>query len=88
MLEFIFKHSIEGIVITDDKANIINVNPAFTEITGYTREEVLGKNPNILKSDKHTQDFYRQMWDDLLTKGSWEGEIWNRRKNGEVYPEF
>ncbi len=88
LLEFIFKHSIEGIVITDDKANIINVNPAFTEITGYTREEVLGKNPNILKSDKHTQDFYRQMWDDLLTKGSWEGEIWNRRKNGEVYPEF
>ncbi len=84
----IFKHSIEGIVITDAEGRIDSVNPAFTQITGYREEEVLGKNPRILKSHNHGADYYRQMWGRLKKKGYWSGEIWNRRKNGEVYPEL
>ena len=86
--ENIFQNSIEGIVITDGKGDIESVNPAFTEITEYTEEEVLGKNPRILKSHMQDSEFYKSMWDQLLKKGFWEGEIWNRKKNGTVYPEF
>ena len=78
----------EGIVITDSEASIQSVNRAFTEMTGYEPGEVIGLNPRILKSGKHDRSFYENMWSDLLSKGSWEGEIWNRRKDGRAYPEL
>ncbi|MCU7933187.1 MAG: EAL domain-containing protein [Candidatus Thiodiazotropha sp. (ex Codakia rugifera)] len=84
----VFTHAREGITITDADANIIDVNSAFTQITGYSREEVLGKNPRILKSGRQMAEFYNVMWNSLIAKGQWYGEIWNRRKNGEVYAEF
>ena len=83
----VFTHAREGIVITDRKADIVEVNQAFTDITGYTREDVLGKNPRILKSDRQDKEFYTTLWHDLQTKGHWDGEIWNRHKDGRVYPE-
>jgi len=78
----------EAILITDANANIIRVNRAFTEITGYEPEEVLGKNPRILSSGRQGKDFYGEMWQQLLTDGTWSGEIWDRRKNGHVYPKW
>lgn len=78
----------EGKVITDTENNILKVNHAFTKITGYVAEEVIGKNPKILKSGRQDKHFYAAMWDCLNTTGTWKGEIWNRRKNGEVYPEY
>ncbi len=83
----VFDNSIEGITITDAHGDIQSVNKAFTQITGYSQEEVIGKKPSILKSDRHDQAFYQAMWSLLRETGKWEGEIWNRRKNGEVYPE-
>jgi len=84
----VFDSSSEGITITDAQGIIQSVNRAFTHITGYSAEEAVGKNPSILKSDRHDAEFYKNMWSTLLNKGRWEGEIWNRRKNGEVYPEW
>ena len=83
----VFQQGSEGIVITDHDNRIISVNRAFEAITGYTEAEVLGKNPSLLKSDKQTVEFYTRMWEELLTKGRWEGELWNRRKDGVVYPQ-
>lgn len=77
----------EGILITDQNNRILDVNPAFTEITGYQRDEVLGKNPTILSSGQHDPKFYMDMWQSIQTTGEWRGEIWNRRKNEEIYPE-
>lgn len=82
----VFENSNEGIVITDSDANIIRANNAFLDITGYSRPEVIGKNPRIIKSNKHDGKFYKAMWATLLTRGYWKEEIWNRRKNGEIYP--
>lgn len=76
----------EAIMITDAHANIIRVNQAFLNITGYSSEEVLGKNPRILASGRHDKAFYRAMWKQLLDTGSWTGEIWDRRKSGQIYP--
>ncbi len=87
MVSSVFHHADEGIVITDTNAKILEVNPAFTIITGYEREEVLGKNPNILRSGKHDREFYEGMWHKIIEEGHWTGEIWNKRKNGEIYPE-
>jgi diguanylate cyclase (GGDEF)-like protein/PAS domain S-box-containing protein len=84
----VFTYAREGIVITDADGNIVEVNAAFTRITGYERQEVLGKNPRILKSSYQNQEFYQRMWASLNTLGHWEGEIWNRRKNGEVFAEL
>ncbi len=84
----VFANSIEGIVVTDAEGTIVQVNPAFTAITGYAPEEAIGNNPRILKSDKHPAEFYAEMWQQLLDAGQWAGEIWNRRKNGEAYPEW
>jgi|GEM_PF-2702276 len=84
----VFEKSREGITITDAHGNIITVNRAFTEITGYRPEEVLGKNPRILSSGRQDRAYYRQMWETLRTEGHWRGDIWNRRKSGEVYPEI
>ncbi len=84
----VFSHAREGITITAADGTIIDVNEAFTRITGYSREEALGKNPRIIKSSHHEPEFYAAMWRDLLDNGYWNGEIWNRRKNGELYPEL
>lgn len=78
----------DAILITDVDANIIRVNRAFSEVTGYTTEEVQGKNPRFMASGKHDRNFYIEMWQDLLHAGSWAGEIWDRRKNGELFPKW
>jgi diguanylate cyclase (GGDEF)-like protein/PAS domain S-box-containing protein len=74
-------------MMTDAWANIVAANPAFERITGYTEAEVIGCNPRLLRSGRHDGAFFRQMWDTLATHGQWRGEIWNRRKNGDIYPE-
>ena len=81
----VFTHAHEGITITDAAGTIIDVNDTFTRITGFTREEAMGQNPRILKSGRHTPEFYAAMWQALISKGQWSGEIWNRHKNGEIY---
>lgn len=84
----VFSDTHEGIIITDADKIIVDVNPAFTDITGYSREEVIGKKPNILSSGKHQPQFYSMMWQQITEQGYWQGEIWNRRKNGEIYAEL
>ena len=84
----LFENSGEAIIITDADRRILMVNPAFEHITQYSMEEVAGKNPKLLSSGKQTPEFYRQMWASIETMGHWSGEIWNRRKNGDVYPEW
>lgn len=84
----VFRDAHEGITITDANHIIVDVNPAFCEITGYSRKEVIGQNPRILKSGKQGPEFYKKMWQSINDSGHWQGEIWNRRKNGEVYPEL
>ena len=78
----------EGVAITDAMGNLTSVNPAFEQITGYSESDILGKNPRLLKSGRHDDDFYREMWSTLKQAGHWRGEIWNRRKNGEIFPEW
>jgi len=75
----------EGIIITDPDANIVRVNQACTQITGYDADELIGHNPRLLQSGRQSPDFYTRMWDSLIRTGRWSGEIWNRRKNGEIY---
>ena len=77
----------EGMMVTDADGSILRVNQAFTRITGYGAEEVIGKNPRILSSGHHDAYFYEEMWERIKRTGEWEGEIWNRRKNGDAYPE-
>ncbi len=77
----------DGVIVTDAQARILRVNRAFTEITGYSAEEVIGKQPDMLHSGRQDAAFYTAMWDTILGTGHWSGEVWNRRKNGEVYPE-
>jgi diguanylate cyclase (GGDEF)-like protein/PAS domain S-box-containing protein len=77
----------EGMVITDIAGTILRVNSAYTAITGYTSAEVIGKNPRIMQSGRHDKNFYDAMWKTVLNKGSWEGEVWNKRKNAEIFPE-
>lgn len=84
----VFESSIQGIIITDGQVRIQKVNPAFSAITGYSPQEVIGKNPRILKSHRHDEEFYKKMWDSIERTGKWQGEIWNRRKNNETYPEL
>ncbi|WP_240481803.1 ATP-binding protein [Dechloromonas denitrificans] len=85
--EMAFGAMAEGAVITDAEGTILWVNDAFCTIFGFRRDEVIGQNPRILKSGLHDQDFYRQLWHNLTQNGHWRGEIWNRRKNGEIFPE-
>lgn len=84
----VFMYSPLAILVTDAERNIVITNPAFTEITGYAYTEVLGRNPRILSSGKMDSSFYRHMWDIISEIGRWSGEIWNRRKNGELYLEW
>jgi len=84
----IFAETGEGILVTDASGTIQDVNPAFSNITGYSRSEIIGKNPNILKSGRQSDDFYISMWQRIRERGSWQGEIWNCRKDGEIYAEM
>ncbi|MDX1353340.1 MAG: PAS domain S-box protein, partial [Thiomicrorhabdus sp.] len=84
----VYNNTTEGIVVTDKQGQIIDVNSAFCNITGYSKQEVLGKNPNILNSGIHPSEFYYEMWESIRNTGQWEGEIWNRKKSGETYPEY
>ncbi|MCK9380578.1 MAG: EAL domain-containing protein [Sulfuritalea sp.] len=84
----VFDTTSEAILVTDTDSRIVAVNPAFCRITGYTQEDVLGKKPNILNSGRHSKSFHEAVWRSLLETGEWKGEIWNRRKNGEVFPEW
>ncbi|HPF57967.1 MAG TPA: PAS domain S-box protein [Candidatus Competibacteraceae bacterium] len=83
----VFEHAHEGIIITDADGIIIEVNKTFEEITGYLRQESIGQNPKILQSGLHNAGFYTDLWQRIAEHGYWSGEIWNRRKNGEVYPQ-
>ncbi|MDF1486267.1 EAL domain-containing protein [Ramlibacter sp. H39-3-26] len=83
----VFDNTIEGVIVTDANNRILSVNPAFVHAMGYTEAEVLGQTPALFKSGRHSRDFYAQMWSTLNSVGYWRGEIWNRRKNGEVFPE-
>ena len=84
----VFDNSVEAILITDSDNKICWINPAFTATTGYQLDEVIGKNPSILSSGRHDQLFYQQLWLEVEQNASWKGEIWNRRKNGEIFPEW
>lgn len=84
----VLSNSNEAVVITDTDNNIVSVNCAFTRVAGYEADEVIGRNPRILSSGRHGRDFYRMMWHQLKTEGIWRGEIWDRRKNGEIYPKW
>jgi diguanylate cyclase (GGDEF)-like protein/PAS domain S-box-containing protein len=82
----VFTHAVEPILITDADAQIIDANDAFIQSFGYSKDELIGQNPRILKSGKQDKQHYEQMWDTLLRDGAWSGEIWNKKKNGELYP--
>lgn len=84
----VFESTNEGIMVTDTQARILLVNPAFTEITGWSAADAIGQTPSILKSGRYPPEFYAEMWQSLGEKGRWEGEIWNRRKNGEIYVQW
>lgn len=84
----LFSKGSEGILITNEKNEIITANKAFEQITGYTEAEVLGKKPSILRSGRHDRAFYGEMWRAISVHGAWEGEVWNRRKSGDIYPQW
>lgn len=84
----VFESTNNGILVVDPSTTITAINPAFTRITGYEADEIIGRKPNILNSGRQEKSFYKSMWSKLDTFGHWEGEIWNRRKNGEIYPEW
>ncbi len=84
----VYENSSEAMVVTDANNIILNVNPAFSALTGYSPAEAIGQTPGLLKSGRHDRAFYAHLWAQLQTKGVWSGEVWNRRKNGEVYPEW
>jgi diguanylate cyclase (GGDEF)-like protein/PAS domain S-box-containing protein len=84
----VFQHASEAIFITNANNVIEEVNPAFTEITGYSTEDAIGKTPAMFKSGRHGAEFYQTMWQSISDTGSWQGEVWNQRKNGQIYPEY
>lgn len=84
----VFENAIEGVVITDSNGIILSTNPAFSTITGYSAEEAIGNTPRILRSNRQPPGFYKSLWKTIRDNGQWKGEIWNRRKSGEAYPEF
>ena len=88
MSSAVLQHTMDGVVITDAHNHIIQMNDAALQITGYDRENIIGKNPRILKSGNHDKQFYQKMWDQLHDEGCWQGEITNRKKNGEIYIEW
>ena len=88
LAEKVFENSAQAILITDTQARIVSVNPAFTEITGYHAAEAIGHNPSIFASGRHDAAFYAAMWGELKRSGAWSGEVWDRRKNGEIFPKW
>ena len=88
LIQKVFSNLSEGILITDVNKKIISVNPAFEVVTGYTFDEVVGHSPAIIQSGLHNRSFYTHMWECIYKEGIWEGEIWNKRKTGEIYPEW
>ncbi|MCW8928940.1 MAG: diguanylate cyclase [Gammaproteobacteria bacterium] len=84
----IFQNSADGMLITDTNHKIVSINHSFTHITGYSEKEILGKTPNFLQSGRHNENFYRDLWGSINKTGQWQGQIWNKRKNGEIYPEL
>jgi diguanylate cyclase (GGDEF)-like protein/PAS domain S-box-containing protein len=84
----VFENTSEAIVITHPDGNIVEINQAYCDISGYSREELIGKNPRVNKSNHHDKAFYQDMWRRILESGTWTGEIWDRRKNGELYPKW
>lgn len=86
LAESVFNESVQAIIITDKDGTILRVNPAFTRITGYSSDDAVGQNPRLLSSGRHDQEFYQTFWSSILNMGYWQDEIWNRRKNGEVFP--
>jgi diguanylate cyclase (GGDEF)-like protein/PAS domain S-box-containing protein len=88
LIKMVMENSDEAVLVSDQNNNIVYVNQAFTKITGYRLQEVVGKNPRIFASGRHDQQFYSNMWQKILTEGTWHGEIWDKRKNGEIYPKW
>lgn len=88
LAEAVFHNTQEALVVTDLEANILAINPAFSVITEYASEEIIGKNIRILQSGRQDKEFYRQMWQEIEQTGSWQGAIWNRRKSGDIYQEW
>jgi diguanylate cyclase (GGDEF)-like protein/PAS domain S-box-containing protein len=88
LASMVYENSSESMMVTDAEGNIIAINPAFTRTTGYSLAEVLGKNPRILSSGRHDAQFFQELWHAINTTGSWQGEVWDRRKNGEIYPKW
>lgn len=84
----VFDSTGQGILVTNQKGVIVSVNPAFTKLTGYSEEEVLGQSPSVLSSGRHDREYYNEMWRTIDESGAWQGEIWNKKKNGEEYLEF
>lgn len=84
----VFDATQEGVLVTDAEQRIVHVNPAFSRITGYSSEEILGQHPGLLKSGRHDTAFYQSLWHALQNRGAWSGEVWNRRKSGEIYPQW
>ena len=82
----VFSSTTDGVIVTDKNGDIVAVNNAFTNISGFSESDVLGKNPRIFQSDRHTQEFYQFMWKNINENGYWNGEIWDRRKDGSIYP--
>jgi diguanylate cyclase (GGDEF)-like protein/PAS domain S-box-containing protein len=82
----VFDSTREGLLVTDVNKRIVRINPSFTDITGYSEADVLGKNPVMIGSGRHKPEFYEAMWGSIASVGYWQGEIWNRRKSGEIYP--
>ena len=86
LADAVFNNSVESILVTQPDGIIIEINPAFSRMTGYSREEVIGQHARLLRSGRHDQLFYEKLWHTISTAGNWQGEIWNRRKNGDIYP--
>ncbi|HEO65335.1 MAG TPA: diguanylate cyclase, partial [Spirochaetes bacterium] len=84
----VFENTMEGLMITDTVGTILSINPAFSAISGYNKNEVMGQNSSILHSGRHDKAFFHKMWTTLIQTDKWSGEIWNRRKNGEIFPEW
>lgn len=84
----VIEHTNEGVMVTDENGVILSVNPAFTQITGYSPDDAIGHTPRLLKSHRHDAEFYAKVWHAMRTEGQWQGEIWNRKKSGEIFLEW